>query len=504
MKHNKYIHILLSLSITIIIYTSCKKDNNEPPEKPFLKYPSNNSVLDTVPLKLDWDCYDFDSEKLTYDLYYGSTNSPELIASDIDTSEYTDFEVESEQIYYWKVIAKDEHGNHTEGDLWTFTTGNFPPETPTNPIPEDNSTDQTPVEITWECIEPEGEALTYDIYFGTDDTPELIAEDHTDNSYQLLQLIGNQKYYWRIVAKDIHDREINGPLWNFTTGLIAPTLLFPDDNAVNAPWYPVLKWSCENTESISFDLYLGTSSDPPLIAGDITDLYYGSERLTNDETYYWKVVAKGQGGSEAESPVWSFTVFGNPIFDSFTDARDGNTYKTVTIGNQTWMAENLKYFVDGSKLLDDEPLNEDIYGRLYTWEQVMNGEEASNENPSGVQGIAPDGWHIPSDTEWFELLYFLGATFDDYAYFQDVTDKLREAGSEHWGEGNTATNESGFTALPGGYFDIDQNVFFNGTACLHTCSKAYSNWGIYFAIYPFVVQRWYDMNRYNSLRCVKD
>ncbi|OQC44748.1 MAG: hypothetical protein BWX59_01711 [Bacteroidetes bacterium ADurb.Bin028] len=84
------------------------------------------------------------------------------------------------------------------------------------------------------------------------------------------------------------------------------------------------------------------------------------------------------------------------------------------------------------------------YGVLYNWTAAMNGAESSDANPSGVQGICPDGWHLPSDAEWTQLTDYLGG--------EDVAGgKLKEAGYDHWQSPNAgANNESGFTALPGG------------------------------------------------------
>jgi uncharacterized protein (TIGR02145 family) len=149
---------------------------------------------------------------------------------------------------------------------------------------------------------------------------------------------------------------------------------------------------------------------------------------------------------------------------------DGNVYNTVIIGNQEWMQENLKvtHYADGTELIYIEDAIEwadlnygnplkafcyynnningeaEIYGAMYTATAAMNGLDTSNTNPSGLQGVCPDGWHIPSDTEWSELTDYLGGNM--YA-----GGKLKEAGTDHWNEPNTgATNETSFTGLPGG------------------------------------------------------
>jgi uncharacterized protein (TIGR02145 family) len=152
---------------------------------------------------------------------------------------------------------------------------------------------------------------------------------------------------------------------------------------------------------------------------------------------------------------------------SFTDERDGNQYKFVKIGNQIWMAENLKYMPDVvgfNKWSITEPyyyvneyngtnVNEakstvsyNNFGVLYNWPAATNGAPESNSNPSGVQGVCPSGWHLPSRDEWEQFIDYLGG--DNVA-----GGKLKETGTKHWKSPNTdATNESGFTALPGGGF----------------------------------------------------
>lgn len=143
---------------------------------------------------------------------------------------------------------------------------------------------------------------------------------------------------------------------------------------------------------------------------------------------------------------------------------DGNTYKTVKIGNQWWMAENLKvtHYADGIEIPNVIDNNDwgylgytdkaycfynnnangesDIYGALYTWTAASNGAN-SDANPSGVQGVCPDGWHLPSGSEWTELVEYLGGTML-------AAEKMKEA-NYTWSI-NSGTNESGFSALPGG------------------------------------------------------
>ena len=118
--------------------------------------------------------------------------------------------------------------------------------------------------------------------------------------------------------------------------------------------------------------------------------------------------------------------------DTFIDSRDNQVYKWVRIGNQIWMEENSSYNPgNGSSAYDNNSSNEAIYGWLYNWETAKT--------------VCPSGWHLPSDSEWTQLTDYLGGE-------GIAGGKLKETGTTHWLEPNTgATNETGFTALPGGY-----------------------------------------------------
>ena len=201
-------------------------------------------------------------------------------------------------------------------------------------------------------------------------------------------------------------------------------------------------------------------------ASSLTDLVCGT-------IYYVRAYATNSAGTSYGQQV----SFSTSECTTVTDI-DGNVYQTVQIGVQTWMAENLKVtrFADGSAIslvestsgwdgvgysdkaycwYDNSNANRDIYGGLYTWAAAMNGAGSSSSNPSGIQGICPDGWHLPSDSEWKELEMYLGmsqATADLQGWRGlDEGCKLKETGIAHWDSPNTgATNSSGFSALPAG------------------------------------------------------
>jgi uncharacterized protein (TIGR02145 family) len=144
--------------------------------------------------------------------------------------------------------------------------------------------------------------------------------------------------------------------------------------------------------------------------------------------------------------------------------QDGNYYGTVIIGAQTWMAENLNTGVqillqynpsDNSSIekwcYDDNIMNCNIYGGLYNWSELMDYNPNDEAEIGTTQGICPVGWHIPTYKEWSLMITYLGDSI--------AGGKLKETGTVHWNSPNTgSTNETGFTALPGGWKGGDHGV----------------------------------------------
>ena len=194
---------------------------------------------------------------------------------------------------------------------------------------------------------------------------------------------------------------------------------------------------------------------------------------------------------------------------------DGNVYQTVTIGKQVWMAENLKvtHYRNGvaiPNVTDDSTwmalttgadceFNDDVnnvatYGRLYNWYAVGDSRK-----------IAPTGWHVASAAEWQTLANFLGGG-------AVAGGKMKDAGTTHWISPNTgATNESGFSALPGGYRGSYRGGAYDGMGnyAYFWSSTEFSSccaWGRFLG-YGYLDL--YHTNLLNkdfgfSVRCVKD
>lgn len=256
-----------------------------------------------------------------------------------------------------------------------------------------------------------------------------------------------------------------------------------------------------------------TSEDPTISGSHTTDSigkgYFTSQitGLNPQTTYYLRAYATNSVGT-----VYGEQVSIKTYLSTITDA-EGNVYKTIKIGTQEWMAENLKVTKyrngDVIPLVTDNiawgqlntgaycnPINDvnnvPVYGRLFNFYVVAD-----------ARNVCPTGWHVPGDNEWSILVAYLGG----YAV---AGGKMKETGKEHWTGSNTeATNESGFTALPSGFRASDGSGFgVLGYNCYwwakteYTVNEAYER---YLNFGSEVILSSWSTKRYGySVRCVRD
>lgn len=172
-------------------------------------------------------------------------------------------------------------------------------------------------------------------------------------------------------------------------------------------------------------------------AGSFTSKPLG---LTVGTTYYLRAYATNSKGT-----AYGNTMIFKTLDSTFTDLRDGNVYKMVTIGDQIWMAENLAYAPSSGNYwaYHNDIANVETYGYLYNCLTALK--------------ICPAGWHLPSNDEWKVLTANLG---DNAGGKLKATGTI-EAGTGLWYEPNTgAINETGFSALPGGFRNLN-GIFFS-------------------------------------------
>jgi len=173
------------------------------------------------------------------------------------------------------------------------------------------------------------------------------------------------------------------------------------------------------------------------MVGDSNGVYYRSSpksrsftiRCLQGDADYEKV-AKVE--AEAKAAVEAYEAYIKVNGGTFTDTRDNKVYKTIKIGEQTWMAQNLNLDLPSSKCCYDEPARCKVYGRLYNWETAMKA--------------CPKGWHLPSNAEWDALVSFAGGKETAGKYLKAKKTALGNV----WNDGGNGRDKFGFSAMPGG------------------------------------------------------
>jgi uncharacterized protein (TIGR02145 family) len=259
-------------------------------------------------------------------------------------------------------------------------------------------------------------------------------------------------------------------------------------------------WSTNQTPTLSDN----KTEDGSGSGGFVSSL----ENLEPNTSYFIRAYATNSAGTGFGDTV-SFKTEEPPII--VTDI-DGNTYQAIKIGNQVWMAENLRvtHYRNGDPIphvaddnqwknlatgafcdVENDTTNRATYGLLYNWNAIVDS-----------RNIAPVGWHVPSNEEWQVLIDYLGGN-------ATAGGKMKESGTSHWRAPNTgATNESGLTALPAGYRGLDGDFFNleysadfattteNDNSSFRTQRLSYENE----RISSRVVMKTYGF----SVRCIKD
>ena len=220
------------------------------------------------------------------------------------------------------------------------------------------------------------------------------------------------------------------------------------------------------------DEYSSSSSNNVILSGDSREESSSSRSSSSSSSSNYKSSSSSSNmSSSSESLDWNLPkeTYLNPEieYDTIIDSRDGKVYKTVKIGEQTWMAENLNFDpglggsgdakYEWSWCYDNEPKNCDVAGRLYTWAAAIDSAKLANDADepqicgmgkgsfgctfwTAVQGICPDGWHLPSTREWGDLKDAVGG----------LPGKNLKSQTGWYNDGG-GTNVTGFSAIPAGW-----------------------------------------------------
>ena len=216
--------------------------------------------------------------------------------------------------------------------------------------------------------------------------------------------------------------------------------------------------------------------------------------IPGDDAKSSSSVESPNSSSSSENPSSSSSIdSGEPVFGELTDARDGRVYKTVKLGSQEWMAENLNYAAEGSLCYENDEKNCEKYGRLYNWEVALDtSNRGCGDNFSGCrlrsdfhprEGICPDGWHVPEHAEWDTLFAYA----DAHGEGESAADALQAYYRDDYLEKTYSSNRFGFNVVPAGVFNGNEFSGLGTSTEFWTASIETTDWLSYISITPSTI-----------------
>ncbi|PKO15403.1 MAG: hypothetical protein CVU39_10840 [Chloroflexi bacterium HGW-Chloroflexi-10] len=420
---------------------------NHAPNVPASPNPADAAISQNLNLTLSWMGGDPDGSEVTYDVYLkaNDTTPDDLVSGNQSSNSYNIGPLTANTTYYWQIVAKD-HSLSTEGPVWQFTTLNQAPNIPASPFPLNfRSIESTnPITLSWTGGDPDGDAVTYDVYLeaGNSDPDILVSNDQISISYLTGTLSSNTIYYWKIIATDSRGEITTSPIWQFT---IMDPLQPIDDVMVEIPAGD-FQMGCATSDcstnsfridelplhtvtmsSYSIDKYpvtnywyaqcvdAGTCRAPHFSSSATRDLYYDDPQYKNYPVVYisWNDAndycawAGKRLPSEAE---WQKAARGS------SDTRQypwGNDAPTCTLTN---FHSDTGSCAGDTTSVDNYPLGVSPYG---VWDMSGNVKEWVNDwydanyysispasNPPGAQSgeykvVLSDGWN--ASATWISL-----------------------------------------------------------------------------------------------------
>ncbi len=313
-------------------------------------------------------------------------------------------------IYHWKVQAIDAS---LSGGAWSNTqsieiySGAVPAITLISPAADSNGVLPNNTELQWSGSHPNGETLTYNVYFGTNkDNPKLVSNNQSATTFVLSNLNYNSIYYWRVEVTDQAGKKVSSPIQKFTTKINeAPVLsiVTPQNDSVLNSSAINLVWSCYDAEdeTLTYTILIIPQYDDTVFVTNYSDTVLTIDTLSYNKTYFWKIIANDTYGNMTESETYHFRVGNNypPTITLITPA-NGSSFRTPEF-DLIWQAFND----------EDEALFYDI---LIT---------SNSDDTVEILNYADTFFHIKTDTLVFEATYYWKVKVTD-AYGQ-ATDSYR-------------------------------------------------------------------------------
>lgn len=506
-----------------------------PPDAPSNPVPADMSLYQPCDITLGWECTDPDNNPLVFDVYFDTLVPPQLVQSNCSAFSFDPGPLLWGKTYYWKIEAFDPGGLSADGPVWNFSTLLAPG----SPCPGDSTlvyggkTYHT-VQIGEQCW------LKENLDIGTwisdaksqsdNDTIEKYCYNNTEDSCSIYGGL----YQWNEMKQYVAAEGVQGICpdgWYLPTdaewGYMVAFLDGESFAGGKMKEEGLVHWATPNTGATNasrFTALPGGWRNFSAFSGIREQAFFWGSRMNTGSAFYRflrsdqeNIVKLSTGESLAMSVRCIRAVVVPPpppvpCPGDTTVIYEGKTYPTVMIGGQCWLAENLDVgtMIPGDSLQKDNTVIEkycyhddeencDIYGGLYSWHEMMQ-----YSTTGGSQGICPDGWHLPTGAEWWILFNSLGGE-------TVAGGKLKESGTAHWASPNTgATNESVFTALPGGFRSLSGDFYAKALNGYFWSSSVYNDpywvWMLgLFSSSAEIYWNYYHPEEYaNSVRCIRD
>jgi hypothetical protein len=395
--------------------TGYRIGDNDPPITPNNPDPEDNDTDIIIETDISWSCNDPDYDVLSYDVYLGESTDPPLVSSEIVGNTYKPELLEFDTNYYWKILAKDAQGGETYGPTWEFTTrGNNPPNSPSNPNPENGETD-IPINtcIGWTSEDPDGDDVTYDVYFARHgEELSLVSSNQSNDKYCPRDLLEFEtRYDWKIISWDEYGYSTVGSTWYFTTEAnlppYNPSEPIPADGEIDVPIEKILKWTGGDPnegERVIYDVYFGTNNPPSLVKEDILQSAYDPGIMDLDTTYYWQIVSEDSQGETTTGPIWQFTTEKEPNQQPSSPDIDGPSQGSAgkelcwTFHSDDPENNDVKYIIDWG----DENVTETDFYQSCTPIEICH--TYSQDGTYVITAIAEDTKEARSDESTFEVI----------------------------------------------------------------------------------------------------
>lgn len=529
---------IIGVFLILLLY-SCDEKNevklqeNKAPSKAKLTYPSNEAK-EVLPIPtFQWTAsVDPEKEKVSYELVLSKDKDfkEELTKKAIDIHKtqfsFTNYELERNQKYYWKVISYDPKGAKEESTVYNFTSIDIDLKINLLTPKDGKFLNDFNTEISWETKRNSvfKEDITFSVFMrnGSPEFSYPSKKGLTQTKSKLTNLRGNGTYYWAVAAYDESGTKIaQSQTSSFKTPNTPPSAAVLEsnikeqivENKINILFHwkaskdpdRILEDGTLRPEVLSYDFYLSSNKDftsESIKAKNLKELKFLCTELDFNTQYWAKVVTKDENNGIVNSNIIHFTTREKPsdgdvniAHGTWTDSRDGKTYKTIKINGKTWLAENYAYIPFLEKENDN---GEKMICSVYGIDNPKNIEELRQSNNytkygvlySGycIPNITPSGWHVATDEEWKELEKLSGMTDEEInkkGYRNNIRGKTQHKfihkkeifDSE---KGATPSNEMHTSILYGGYFSSSwKGDIFKGidSYTYIWTSTSYSKWG---------------------------